>query len=74
MKMVIKIFVITFILFYACTAFSFGILNPPYNQSDPNFNKLVMRVYNSNSPYIFTQGAYTYNALPILRLSLVAKS
>ena len=50
MKMVIKIFVITFILFYACTAFSFGILNPPYNQSDPNFNKLVMRVYNSIAP------------------------
>ncbi|MCL4546177.1 MAG: hypothetical protein M1576_00325 [Deltaproteobacteria bacterium] len=24
-----------------------------------------MRVYNSGSPYIYTQGAYTYNALPI---------
>ena len=65
MKMVIKIFVITFILFYACTAFSFGILNPPYNQSDPNFNKLVMRVYNSGSPFAYTWGAYTYNAIPI---------
>ena len=53
------------ILFYAVPAFSFGILNPPYNQSDPNFNKLAMRVYNSNSPYIFTQGAYTYNAIPV---------
>ena len=36
-----------------------------YNVADPNFNALAMRVYNSNSPYIFTQGAYTYNAIPI---------
>ena len=36
-----------------------------YNKSDSNFNKLAMRVYNSNSPYIYTQGAYTYNAIPI---------
>ena len=52
-------------LFYAGTAFSFGILNPPYNQYDTNFNKLAMRVYNSGNPYTFTWGAYTYNALPV---------
>ena len=65
MKTVLKTIAILLILFYAGTAFSFGILNPSYNQSDPNFNKLAVRVYNSNSPYIYTYGAYTYNALPI---------
>ena len=50
---------------FSSTAFSFGIFNIPYNRSDPNFNKLAMRVYNSNSPYTYTWGAYTYNALPI---------
>ena len=65
MKTLIKIFVFAFILFFAVPAFSFGILNPPYNQSDPNFNKLAMRVYNSSSPYTYTWGAYTYNALSI---------
>ena len=67
MKTGLKTFLSVLILFYAVPAFSFGILNPPYNQSDPNFNKLAMRVYNSNSPYTFTRGAYTYNALPITR-------
>ena len=51
--------------FYAVPAFSFGILNPTYNRSDHNFNKLAMRVYNSGDPYTFTWGAYTYNALPV---------
>lgn len=40
-------------------------LGGTYNQSDPNFNKLAMRVYNSSSPYTLTRGAYTYNAIPI---------
>jgi hypothetical protein len=60
-----KIIVIPFILFLSAPAFSFQVLNPPYNRSDPNFNKLAIRVYNSNSPYTYTWGAYTYNALPI---------
>lgn len=37
----------------------------PDNQSDSTFNSLAMRVYNSNSPYTYTQGAYTYNAIPV---------
>ena len=61
----LSIFIFAFILFSAGTAYSFQVLNPPYNQSDPNFNKLAMRVYNSNSPYTFTWGAYTYNAIPV---------
>ena len=67
MKTLFKILIIVFIFFYAASAFSFGVLNPPYNQSDPNFNKLAMRVYNSNSPYNYTWGAYTYNALLITK-------
>ena len=59
------VFVFVFILFFANAVFAYQALNPPYNQSDPNFNKLAMRVYNSNSPYTYTYGAYTYNALPI---------
>ena len=65
MKTLLKTIAILLILFYAVPAYSFGILNPPYNQSDPNFNKLATRVYNSGSPYTYTYGAYTYNALPI---------
>ena len=65
MKTMLKTIAILLMFFYAVPAFSFGILNPPYNQSDPNFNKLAMRVYNSNNPYTFTWGAYTYNAMPI---------
>ena len=68
-KTILPVFVLVFlsVLFFGFNAhaFSFGILNPPYNQSDPNFNKLAMRVYNSGSPYTYTWGAYTYNALPI---------
>ena len=52
-------------LFLAVRADAFSVLSSPYNQSDPNFNKLAMRVYNSNSPYTFASGAYTYNAIPI---------
>ena len=63
MKKILLVFV--FILFFANNVFAFGVLNPPYNQSDPNFNTLAMRVYNSGSPYTYTHGAYTYNALPI---------
>ncbi|MCL4496707.1 MAG: hypothetical protein M1412_04125 [Deltaproteobacteria bacterium] len=37
----------------------------PDNQSDSTFNSLAMRVYNSNSPYTYTQRAYTYNAIPV---------
>ncbi|RZD15847.1 MAG: hypothetical protein EVJ46_06510 [Candidatus Acididesulfobacter guangdongensis] len=54
-----------FIFIFSTRAFSFGIFNIPYNKSDSNFNKLAMRVYNSNAPYIYTYGAYTYNAIPI---------
>ena len=66
-KMIKKLFLFLIIvfLFLSGKADAFGILNPPYNQSDPNFNKLAMRVYNSGSPYIYTGGAYTYNAIPI---------
>ncbi len=65
MKYLLKILVFIFTISFTTKAFSFGILNPNYNQSDPHFNTLAMRVYNSGSPYIFTRGAYTYNALPI---------
>ena len=64
-KKLFKIFIISLIIFSANSVSAFSVLNPPYNQSDPNFNKLAMRVYNSGSPYAFTYGAYTYNALPI---------
>ena len=64
-KIIIKIFIFAFILFSANKVFAFGIFNIPYNQSDLNFNKLAMRVYNSGSPFAFTSGAYTYNAIPI---------
>ena len=64
-KIIIKIFIFAFILFSANKVFAFGIFNIPYNQSDSNFNKLAMRVYNSNSPYTYASVAYTYNALPI---------
>ena len=59
------LFLIIVFLFIASKSDAFGILNQPYNQSDSNFNKLGMRVYNSNSPYTYTSGTYTYNALPI---------
>jgi hypothetical protein len=61
----IPFLVLIFIFIFSTQAFSFGIFNIPYNKSDSNFNKLAMRVYNSGSPYIYTQGAYTYNAMPI---------
>ncbi len=64
-KIIIKIFIFALILFSANKVFAFGIFNIPYNQSDPNFNKLAMRVYNSGTPYTYTYGAYTYNALPL---------
>ena len=64
-KIIIKIFIFAFILFSANKVFALGIFNIPYNQSDSNFNKLAMRVYNSDSPYTYTSGAYTYNAIPI---------
>ena len=65
MKKQLRILIFAFILFSANTAFAFGIFNIPYSKSDPNFNKLAMRVYNSNGPYTYTWGAYTYNAMPI---------
>jgi hypothetical protein len=64
-RKIFETFIFAFILFSAGTAFSFGIFNIPYNRSDPNFNKLAMRVYNSKGPYTYTWGAYTYNAIPI---------
>jgi uncharacterized protein (UPF0333 family) len=64
MKHISKIFLFALILFSANTV-SAWTLGGNYAKSDPNFNKLAMRVYNSNSPYIYTQGAYTYNAIPI---------
>ncbi len=45
------LFLIIVIIFLAGKADAFSVLSPPYNQSDPNFNKLAMRVYNSGSPY-----------------------
>ncbi len=65
MKTPLTILIIAFIILTANTVYSFGIFNIPYNRSDPNFNKLAMRVYNSNGPYTYTWGAYTYNAIPI---------
>ena len=65
MQKILKIFIIAVILFSVNAAYAYQPLNPSYNQSDSNFNKLAMRVYNSNSPYIYTYGAYTYNAIPI---------
>ena len=65
--MSLKILIIAFIILSANTVYSFGIFNIPYNRSDPNFNKLAIRVYNSGSPYTYTWGAYTYNALPITK-------
>ena len=64
-KKQIKIFILALIIFSANAVYAFSVLSPPYNQSDPNFNKLAMRVYNSGSPYTYTSGAYTYNAIPI---------
>ena len=64
-KKQIKILILSLIIFSANPVYAFSVLSPPYNQPDPNFNKLAMRVYNSNSPYNYTYGAYTYNAIPI---------
>ena len=64
-KKAIEILIFVCIILFYKTAFSFQMLNPPYNQSDPNFNKLAIRVYNSNSPYTYAWGAYTYNAILI---------
>ncbi len=58
------ILVIFFISSVQACAFS-SVLSPNYNQSDPDFNKLAMRVYNSGSPYTYVNGAYTYDAIPI---------
>ncbi len=65
MRKLFFVSIIVYILFSANVSCAFGVLNPHYNISDPNFNKLAMRVYNSGSPYNFTWGAYTYNTLPI---------
>ena len=65
-KTTLPVFALIFlsVLFFGSTAGAWT-LGGNYNRSDPNFNTLAMRVYNSNNPYIFTQGAYTYNAIPI---------
>ena len=65
---ILSIFALVFLsaLFFGFSAHAFtSVLSPNYNLSDPNFNTLAMRVYDSNSPYTYTWGAYTYNALPI---------
>jgi hypothetical protein len=51
--------------FFISSAAGAWTLGGNYNAADPNFNKLAMKVYNSDSPYIFTQGTYTYNAISI---------
>jgi len=60
MKKLIFIFIILFST--TVYAWTFG---GNYNKYDTNFNRLAMRVYRSGNPYIYTQGAYTYNAIPI---------
>ncbi len=61
----LKLFIFAILLFTAGNAYAFGIFNIPYNGSDSTFNKLAMRAYSSNSPYSYSSGAYTYNAMPI---------
>jgi hypothetical protein len=56
------ILLIYLILVLPAYSFSFG---TDYAKTDSNFNKLAMRVYNSGSPYIYTQGAYIYNSIPV---------
>ena len=65
-KTILPVFALVFlsVLFSGSTAGAWT-LGGNYNTTDPNFNKLAMRVYNSNGPYTYTWGAYTYNALPI---------
>ena len=68
MRRILPVFVMVFlsVLFFGFSTYAFtSVLSPNYNSSDPNFNTLAMRVYNSGSPYTYTWGAYTYNALPI---------
>lgn len=36
-----------------------------YAKTDPTFNMVAIQVYKTNSPYIYSQGTYTYNAIPI---------
>ncbi|MCL4533324.1 MAG: hypothetical protein M1502_03570 [Deltaproteobacteria bacterium] len=64
-KKQIKILILSLVIFSANSVYAFSVLSPPYNQSDSNFNRLAMRAYNSGSPYIYTYGAYIYNAIPI---------
>jgi len=54
MKNILKISLFAFILFSANIVYAWT-LGGNYNKSDSNFNKLAMRVYNSGSPYIYTQ-------------------
>ena len=65
-KTILPVFALIFlsVLFFSSTAGAWT-LGGNYNIADPNFNKLAIRVYNSGSPYTYTWGAYTYNALPI---------
>ena len=50
-------------------ASAFSVLNPPYNQTDSNFNKLAIKAYNSGMPHFYTYGSYTYNAIPVFTTS-----
>jgi len=59
-----KKLIFIFIILFSTTAYAWT-FGGNYNKYDTNFNKLAMRVYRSGSPYIYTQGAYTYNAIPI---------
>ena len=36
-----------------------------YTNVDSNFKKLAIYVYETRSPYIYSNGKYTYNAIPI---------
>lgn len=36
-----------------------------YAKTDSNFGKSALQAYNSNSPYIYNYGAYTYKAIPM---------
>ena len=65
-KTILPVFVLIFftVLFFGFVAGAWT-LGGNYNTTDHNFNKLAMRVYNSNGPYTYTWGSYTYNALPI---------
>jgi len=40
-------------------------LSSSYADTDSNFKKLAVYVYKTDSPYIYSHGKYTYNAIPV---------